>query len=94
MSARKTYMAVARFRDGVTPEEIRALIPAEQARVATLAEQGAIGDIKVAMPKRTVFLELYGENEELVNANLNSLPLNALWDAELFETTPPAGANP
>ena len=50
-------MVVATFKDGVTPEDIRALIPAEQAQAKALVEQGVLGFIKVAMPKRTVFLE-------------------------------------
>ena len=50
-------MVVATFKDGVTPEDIRALIPAEQAQAKTLVEQGVLGFIKVAMPKRTVFLD-------------------------------------
>lgn len=87
-------MAVARFRDGVTPEDIRAIVPAEQGRVAELEQQGRIGTIRVAMPKRTVFIELFDDSEESAQANLDSLPLGALWDAELYETTPPAGAVP
>ena len=50
-------MVVATFKEGVTQEEIRALIPAEQAQAKLLEEQGLIGVIKVAMPKRTVFIE-------------------------------------
>ena len=45
-----SYMVVATFKDGVTPEDIRALIPAEQAQAKTLVEQGVLGFIKVAMP--------------------------------------------
>ena len=44
-------MVVATFREGVTQEEIRALIPAEQAQAKLLEAQGLIGVIKVAMPK-------------------------------------------
>ena len=87
----KSFMVVAKFKDGVTPEEIRSLIPAEQAQAKILEEQGSLGTIKVAMPKRTVFLEAFGEEAEVV-ANINSLPFAALWDLEFYETTPPAGA--
>lgn len=84
-------MVVAKFKDGVTPEQIRELIPAEQVRAKELEEQGLLGSIKVAMPKRTVFLEAFGESEEIVVETISSLPLAVVWDLEYFETTPPAG---
>jgi hypothetical protein len=88
-----SYMVVATFKDGVTQEEIRALIPAEQAQAKLLEEQGVIGSIKVAMPKRTVFIEAFGLDDQGVLASIHTLPLAALWDIELFPTTPPAGSN-
>lgn len=86
-------MVVATFKDGVMPEDIRPLIPAEQARAKVLVEQGALGFIKVAMPKRTVFLEVFGENDESVLLTISSLPFFKIWDVEVFPTTPPAGVN-
>ena len=58
-----TFMIVATFKEGVTQEEIRALIPAEQVQAKALVEQGVLGFIKVSMPKRTVFLEAFGEDD-------------------------------
>ena len=88
----KTFMVISKFKVGVTPEQIRELIPAEQVQAEILKRRGLIGEIKVAMPKRTVFLEANGESEEEAEASIRSLPLAQLWDFELFETTPPAGA--
>lgn len=86
-------MVVATFKDGVTPEDIRTLIPAEQAqaKAKVLEQQGVLGFIKVAMPKRTVFLEVFGENDESVLSAISSLPFSKIWDVENFLTTPPAG---
>ncbi len=84
-------MVVATFKDGVTPEDIRTLIPAEQAQAKVLEQQGVLGFIKVAMPKRTVFLEVFGENDESVLSAISSLPFSKIWDVENFLTTPPAG---
>jgi len=42
-----SYMVVATFKVGVTQEEIRALIPAEQVQAKLLEEQGLLGSIKV-----------------------------------------------
>jgi len=87
-----TYMVVATFKEGVTQDQIRELIPAEQAQAKVLEEKGFLGLIKVAMPRRTVFIEAFGADEDEVNSNIESLPLSKLWDWEIFETTPPAGA--
>ena len=86
-------MVVAIFKEGVTQDEIRALIPAEQVQAKLLEEQGLLGSIKVAMPKRTVFLEAFGQDDQDVLQTIHSLPLAALWDVEVFTITPPAGAN-
>jgi len=88
-----SYMVVATFKEGVTQEEIRALIPAEQAQAKLLEEQGLIGVIKVAMPKRTVFIEAFSQDDQSALETIYSLPLAKLWDIELFPITPPAGAN-
>ncbi len=88
-----SYMVVATFKEGVTQEEIRALIPAEQVQAKLLEEQGLLGSIKVAMPKRTVFLEAFGQDDQRVLETILSLPLAALWDIEVLPTTPPAGSS-
>jgi len=87
-----SYMVVATFKEGVTQDEIRALIPAEQAQAKLLEEQGLLGEIKVAMPRRTVFVEAFGVDDQSVVSTIHSLPLAALWDIEVFQTTPPAGS--
>jgi hypothetical protein len=88
-----SYMVVATFKEGVTPEDIRSLIPAEQAQAKILEERGLLGFIKVAMPKRTVFLEAFGEDDAAIFTAIQSLPFFAIWNIELFPTTPPAGVN-
>ena len=84
-------MVVATFKEGVTQEEIRALIPAEQMQAKLLEEQGLLGSIKVSMPKRTVFLEAFGEDDASVLSTIQSIPFFTIWDIELFPTSPPAG---
>ena len=89
----KSFMVVAVFKDGVSQDEIRALIPAEQIQAKILEERGVLGFIKLAMSRRTVFLEAFGEDEEHVLRNIESLPLSALWNIDIYPTTPPAGPN-
>lgn len=85
-------MVVAKFKEGVSQEDIRELIPSEQAQAKLLEEQGAIGMIKIAMPQRTVFIEAFADDESKVTSSIKSLPMSKLWDWEIFATTPPAGA--
>ena len=87
----KSFLVVARFKDGTTQEEIKSLIPAEVVQAKILENKGLIGFIKVAMPKRTVFLEAFGTSEAEATDSIKSLPMSEIWDFELFETTPPAG---
>ena len=37
------------------------------------------------------FLEAFAESEVQATESIDSLPMAAIWDYELFETTPPAG---
>lgn len=86
-------MVVATFKDAVSQDEIRALIPAEQAQAKILEDQGLLGSIKVAMPKRTVFIEVFAHDDQAALETIHSLPLATLWDIEIFQTTPPAGSS-
>lgn len=45
------------------------------------------------MSKRTVFLEIFGEDDVSVLSTIQSLPFFAIWDIEVFPTTPPAGSS-
>ncbi|CAB4785597.1 unannotated protein [freshwater metagenome] len=45
------------------------------------------------MPKRTVFLEAFGQDDQGVLETIHSLPLAAVWDIEVFPTTPTAGSS-
>jgi hypothetical protein len=72
-------------------EQIQALIPAEQARAKELEELGVITSIKISMPKRTAFIEAAGIDQAIVMESILTLPMAAIWDIEIFPTTPPAG---
>lgn len=69
------------------------MIPAEQAQAKVLEQRGLLGFIKVAMPKRTVFIEAFGEDDASVVSTIQSLPFSAIWNIEVFPTTPPAGTS-
>ncbi|CAB5004979.1 MAG: hypothetical protein F2893_03040 [Actinobacteria bacterium] len=88
-----SYMVVASFKEGVTQDQIRALVPAEQDQAKLLEERGLLGFIKVAMPRKTVFIEAFGQDDKSVLETIHSLPLAILWDIDVFQTTPPAGSS-
>jgi hypothetical protein len=87
----QTFMVVSTFKADATMEQIQALIPAEQERAKELEALGIITSIKISMPRRTVFIETAGESQESVMKAILSLPMAAIWDIEVFPTTPPAG---
>ena len=87
----QTFMVVATFKDGITLDDIRPLIPEEQAQAKALEARGAIGAIKISMPKRTTFIEAFGEDEQNILDTISTLPMAKLWNIEVFPTTPPAG---
>ena len=87
----QTFMIVSTFKPEATMEQIQALIPVEQERAKELEALGIITSIKISMPKRTAFIETAGESQESVMKAILSLPMAAIWDIEVFPTTPPAG---
>jgi hypothetical protein len=40
-----------------------------------------------------VFLEAFGEDDASVLSTIKTLPFFAIWNVEVFPTTPPAGVN-
>jgi hypothetical protein len=38
-------------------------------------------------------IEAFGENDASVLSTIETLPFIAIWDIEIFPTTPPAGVN-
>ncbi len=87
----KSYIVIAKFKDGVKTDEIAELIPSEQRQAKILMDQGLIGSIKIAMPRRTVFIEASGNGEENIIENIKTLPMASLWSIDVYEVTPPSG---
>jgi len=64
-------------------EEIMALFPAEQARVAELMAQGVLEALYVAADFSKAWLVLQGESQEVVQKAVESLPLHKYLHVEL-----------
>lgn len=65
-------------------EEIMALFPAEQARVAELLAEGILHNLYVAADYSRAWLILEGNSEEAARQALQSLPLYPYSDSELI----------
>ncbi|MEI6169915.1 MAG: hypothetical protein WCP56_02855 [Candidatus Saccharibacteria bacterium] len=88
----KSYIIIAKFKDGVTADKISELIPAEQKQAEILKDNGLLGEIKVAMPRRTVFIEAFGNDVDIVLENIKTLPMAKLWSIDIYAVTPPSGS--
>lgn len=64
-------------------EEVMALFPAEQARVAELMAQGVLESLYVAADFSKAWLVLQGESLDMVRQALESLPLHQFLHVEI-----------
>lgn len=88
----KNYIVMAKFKESATSDKISELIPLEQKLASALKDKGSIGGIRVAMPRKTVFIEAFGTDDKQVRADIETLPMAKLWNIEIYEVTPPAGS--
>jgi muconolactone delta-isomerase len=64
-------------------EEVMALFPAEQARVAELMAQGVLENLYVAADFSKAWLVLQSESPDMARQALESLPLHKFVEVEL-----------
>jgi len=64
-------------------EAIAALMPAEQAHVTKLLEQGFIETIHIAADRSHIWLTMQGESQDHVRQTMNALPLYPYMELEL-----------
>jgi muconolactone delta-isomerase len=89
----KPFMVVATFTPGTNMSDVLAVVPEEQARIAELQTQHRIGALYLATATRqTVFLEMFGDDEDDVVATVTTLPMARWWDLDVYPLNPAAGA--
>lgn len=89
----QAHMVVARFDDGVSMDEVLTVVAEEQARVAELQRDGALGAIYLATAaRRTVFLEVRADNAEAATAVVRTLPMARWWSLDVYPLNGPAGS--
>lgn len=85
-----TFIAVASFSPQTDLPLMNAVIAEEVAQVQVLTAEGRLGAVHVSPERGRVFLEVRAEDEDAARATVESLPMAAWWEIDLFATmTPP-----
>ena len=84
-----TFIVVCSFKPDTTEEAIRALVPAEQAAASALQAAGRLGAIHIALPRRTVFIEVNASDKAAAEATVHELPMAPLWVIDTYDVTAP-----
>ncbi|MFZ4518483.1 MAG: hypothetical protein ACOYOP_08840 [Microthrixaceae bacterium] len=84
-------MTVCTFKEGTAMDEVAAVIPEEQARVATLTDEGRVGSIHLSLARGTVFIETFAEDVDDAATTVRTLPMARWWDLDVFPLAPPMG---
>ncbi len=88
----RSFMVVATFKPDTNMDDVLAVVPQEQVRLAELRSEGRIGALYLSTPARqTVFLETFGETVDEVVATVEALPMAKWWDLDVFPLNAPAG---
>ncbi len=85
------FMVVATFKPDTKMDEVMAVVPQEQQRIAELQAEGRIESLYLATAARqTVFLVVAGSSSEDVSAIVQTLPMALWWDLDIYPLNPPA----
>ena len=88
-------MVIATFNSGTDMSEVMAVVPEERAQVQILEREGRIGSIHLSLPRQTVFLEIFADDEATAAATVMTLPMSKWWTLDVYPTPAtilPAGA--
>ena len=91
------FMVVCTFKKGTVMSDVYDVIAEEQAKASELQSAGKIGPIHLATISRgTVFIETFASSVEEATSIVQSLPMAAWWDIDVFPLSAPGkpGARP
>lgn len=84
------FMVVCTFKKGTVMSDVYDVISQEQARASELQSAGKIGPIHLATLSRgTVFIETFASSVEEAMSIVESLPMAAWWDIDVFPLSAP-----
>lgn len=78
-------MVIATFNSGTDMSEVMAVVPEERAQVQILEREGRIGSIHLSLPRQTVFLEIFADDE----ATVMTPPMSKWWTLDVYPTPAP-----
>jgi muconolactone delta-isomerase len=79
------FMVVSTFREGVNMQEVLQHVEAEKAKVKELQDAGRLGEIRMAVPQRKVFLDVFADDEDGAGTTVKELPMAVFWDLEVYK---------
>jgi muconolactone delta-isomerase len=82
-------MVIAAFKTGTNMSEVMAVVAEERAQVRVLASEGRIGSIHISLPRQTVFLEIFADDEAAAEATVMTLPMSEWWTLDIYPTPAP-----
>jgi hypothetical protein len=85
-----TYIVVARFIADTNMGDVFAVVQEEQTQVTALTAQGRLGFVRISMPRQTVFLEVFADDEAGAESVIQSLPMAKWWALDIYPAPPPA----
>lgn len=84
------FMVVCTFKKGTVMSDVYGVIAEEQAKASELQSAGKIGPIHLATLSRgTVFIETFASSVEEATSIVQSLPMAAWWDIDVFPLSAP-----
>ena len=88
------FIAVASFSPETDLPQMNAVIAEEVAQVRRLTEEGRVGAVHVSPARGRVFLEVMASDEADARATVETLPMAAWWDIDVFPTMAPPAPTP
>ena len=82
-------MAVATFSPQDDLPQMNAVVAEEVAQVRALTAAGRLGAVHISPSRGRVFLEVRAGNEMDARATVESLPMAAWWDIDVYPTMGP-----
>ncbi len=84
-----TFMVVATFNPDTDMSAVFAVVREEGAQVEVLRSEGRIGSIHISMPRQTVFIEIFADDDGAAVETARTLPMSKWWDLDVYPTPAP-----
>ncbi len=87
-----TFIVVASFSPDTDLPLMNAVVAEEVARVKALQAEGRLGAVHISPARGRVFLEVLAGDEDAASATVQTLPMAAWWEIDVYATIAPPPA--